>query len=466
MPAALIARMGQQRVGQRQLPYAKVRSIGKGAFGEVFLVRSRDSGDELVMKEISLRGMGDVERASTAREVAVLRKLLHPHVIRYAESFCAGDTLHILTEHAAGGDLAALLHARKTAGRGGVAEPELKRMAWELASALAYCHHELKLLHRDLKPQNVFLSASGKVKLGDFGLSKVLAASAALAVTQCGTPLYMSPELCAGEPYGRAADAWAFGCILLEMATLDPPWAELLARGGMAGGLSALLRHISRAQPDLAALNKAYSPAMCALVSDLLAKEPAARPSLRAVLEKPLMRAAAPAAAPASTSSVPASAAEPAGAGAHAEPECPARRRPLAPIIESPASTPAATKRRSTNDLAERPSLPGRRSPENAAPTAPETRAAAPLGSAQVAASGSSARPLSQPRPPSQPTTKASQARPSTAGGLSNVGGWGGRGFSERVAPTPLRPVTAGKRETPVFIAHHAPFRPLLARAA
>ena len=59
------------------------------------------------------------------------------------------------------------------------AEPELKRMAWELASALAYCHHELKLLHRDLKPQNVFLSASGKVKLGDFGLSKVLAASAA-----------------------------------------------------------------------------------------------------------------------------------------------------------------------------------------------------------------------------------------------------------------------------------------------
>ena len=81
-------------------------------------------------------------------------------------------------------------------------------------------------LHLHLHPQNVFVASDGSMKLGDFGLSKQLAATNALAKTLCGTPLYMSPELCAGETYNRAADVWALGCVLFEVRV----WVRLRAR--------------------------------------------------------------------------------------------------------------------------------------------------------------------------------------------------------------------------------------------
>ena len=105
---------------------------------------------------------------------------------------------------------------------------QVLKVFWQLTSALAYCHHDLHMLHRDLKPQNVFLAANGDVKLGDFGLAKVIEATLALAQTQCGTPLYMSPELCLGQEYNRAADVYATGCILYELMTLTAPWAGAL----------------------------------------------------------------------------------------------------------------------------------------------------------------------------------------------------------------------------------------------
>ena len=74
-------------------------------------------------------------------------------------------------------------------------------------------------------PSQVFVASDGSMKLGDFGLSKQLAATNALAKTLCGTPLYMSPELCAGETYNRAADVWALGCVLFEVRV----WVRLRA---------------------------------------------------------------------------------------------------------------------------------------------------------------------------------------------------------------------------------------------
>ena len=95
-------------------------------------------------------------------------------------------------EWASGGDLGALISRRKRSGRR-FTEPEILRLFYQTCSALAYCHHELKLLHRDLKPANIFIDSKGDVKVGDFGISRFLTTSAALAQTQCGTPLYMSP---------------------------------------------------------------------------------------------------------------------------------------------------------------------------------------------------------------------------------------------------------------------------------
>ena len=161
--------------------YERLHRVGKGSFGTVWLVKSRrNDGERHILKEVSLKGLPPSERKATMNEVAVLQKLHHPYIIAYRESFVERDQLGIVMEWAAGGDLGSLIDGRKRARRP-FSENEVLRWAYQLISALSYCHHELRLLHRDLKPANVFLSASGDVKLGDFGISKLLAYSMDLA---------------------------------------------------------------------------------------------------------------------------------------------------------------------------------------------------------------------------------------------------------------------------------------------
>jgi len=89
----------------------------------------------------------------------------------------------------------------------------------QLCLSLEYIHGR-RMLHRDLKSQNVFLTANNTVKLGDFGISKVLESTNDVAMTVQGTPYYMSPEVCQSKPYDYKSDVWALGCILYELATL------------------------------------------------------------------------------------------------------------------------------------------------------------------------------------------------------------------------------------------------------
>ena len=86
--------------------------------------------------------------------------------------------------------------------------------------ALEYVHSR-KVLHRDIKTQNVFLTGANTIKLGDFGISKVLESTTSVAMTVVGTPYYMSPEICQSKPYNYTSDVWSLGCILYELCTLQ-----------------------------------------------------------------------------------------------------------------------------------------------------------------------------------------------------------------------------------------------------
>merc|ERR1719453_952654 len=182
--------------------YTKKSQIGKGAFGEVWLVTDPLTGEKLVQKEVLLNGLPPSERTATLNEVSVLKTLRHPGVIEFRDSFISGDKLHIVMEWASGGDLGKQIELKKKR-RERFTEQEILRVMRELTDALCYCQHERRLLHRDLKPANVFLGESGDVKLGDFGISRVMQASGQLALTQCGTPLYMAPEMCRGHAYSH-----------------------------------------------------------------------------------------------------------------------------------------------------------------------------------------------------------------------------------------------------------------------
>ena len=130
------------------------------------------------------------------------------------------------------------------------------------------------ILHRDLKPENVFLDADQNVKLGDFGLSKQMAAQA-FANTYVGTPYYMSPELATGQPYDIKSDVWALGCIVYELCALCPPFD--------ASNQTELTRKIK--QGAVPALPRPYSRDLQEAVNAMLQLDHRRRPTTRQLLQ-------------------------------------------------------------------------------------------------------------------------------------------------------------------------------------
>merc|ERR1719161_1556351 len=107
--------------------------------------------------------------------------------------------------------------------RAPIKEEQVLRWFTQAMLALKYVHDK-HILHRDLKPSNFFLSKNGNLKMGDFGIAKVLACTIAVARTQIGTPYYLSPELCQEKPYTWPSDIWSMGCILYELCALKVPF--------------------------------------------------------------------------------------------------------------------------------------------------------------------------------------------------------------------------------------------------
>jgi NIMA (never in mitosis gene a)-related kinase len=171
--------------------YTKVKEIGKGSFGTAFLCERKGDGRKCVIKEISLQKMAAKEVNRTLQESDLLGKMRHPNIVALYESFVdnRSQKLAIVMEYANGGDLEGYLKARH--GRL-LSESETLSMFVQMCLGLKHIH-DRKILHRDLKCQNIFLTSSGIVKIGDFGIAKVLKNTRELAATRIGTPYYMSP---------------------------------------------------------------------------------------------------------------------------------------------------------------------------------------------------------------------------------------------------------------------------------
>lgn len=154
-----------------------------------------------------------------------------------------------------------------------IEEVEILEKFSQLVSAIRYMHSR-NVLHRDLKTANIFLTKEGMVKIGDFGISKVMSTQQVGAVTVVGTPYYISPEMCEGKIYDEKSDVWALGCIAYEMACLQRPFD--------ASNLHALVNKIVRGQYP--PIRGDYSPRYKHLIRDLLQKDPEFRPTASEVL--------------------------------------------------------------------------------------------------------------------------------------------------------------------------------------
>ncbi|EGD74020.1 NEK/NEK1 protein kinase [Salpingoeca rosetta] len=259
--------------------YTRVKNIGSGSYGSCVLVQRKDNGAYRVIKQIKIDTMSAKEREEAKFEASVMLSLNHPNIVKLLDPcFIQGGYLHIVMEYAENGDLCQAIDAQRA--KSALFE-ESNVMNWfvQVTSALSYCH-SVNLMHRDIKSQNVFIMRNGIVKLGDFGIAKVLSNNTQFANTLVGTPYNLSPELCEDKPYGKKSDIWALGCLLYEMLTLNHPFN--------GKSLPALVLKIMNGR--FPPISGQYSQGMHDLINSLLANDPSARPSAAEILHREFVK--------------------------------------------------------------------------------------------------------------------------------------------------------------------------------
>ncbi|XP_053177250.1 serine/threonine-protein kinase Nek1-like [Scomber japonicus] len=254
--------------------YEMVKKIGKGTFGTTILVKSKEDEQQYVIKEIhGISEMSTEERQKAQQEVEVLSNMSHPFIVQYKEYFEDTSCLCIVMDYCEGGDLSKKIKSQEHFS-------EERILDWFVQICLALKHiHDRKILHRDIKPQNIFLTKDGTVQLGDFGVARVLKSTGDLATTQIGTPLYLSPEIWENKPYNNKCDIWALGCVLYEMCTLQPAF-----KAGSMGELYQKINHGS-----YSSVSDHYSQELRSLLAQLLDCDPEKRPSVSSILNRPFL---------------------------------------------------------------------------------------------------------------------------------------------------------------------------------
>mmetsp|Transcript_8467 Transcript_8467/g.16138 ORF Transcript_8467/g.16138 Transcript_8467/m.16138 type:complete len:366 (+) Transcript_8467:26-1123(+) len=194
--------------------YVFEHTLGQGSFGKVKLAVNTETGEKVAVKIVNKATIADVEDVERVfRETFILTTLKHPNIIKLQEVFDTPDAIMLAMEYAGGGELNDILEAKP----GGLfSEVEAHSMFKQIVAGVEYCHRA-KIIHRDLKLENILLDSDGNVKIADFGLSNTIKFGQKMT-SFCGTPAYTSPEQIECKDYvGSAADVWSMGVILFNL---------------------------------------------------------------------------------------------------------------------------------------------------------------------------------------------------------------------------------------------------------
>lgn len=268
-------------------------------------MKRKSDGIILCRKEINYVRMSQKEREQLHAEFAILSSLRHPNIVGYyhREHLKSTQDLHLYMEYCGNGDLGRYIKKLQADNRY-ADEGFVWSMFAQLVTALYRCHYGIDppdvgsnvmglgntakprvpaggvmILHRDLKPENVFLGEDHSVKLGDFGLSKIMQ-SHDFASTYVGTPFYMSPEICAAERYTLKSDIWSLGCIIYELCTREPPFN--------AKSHFQLVQKIKEGR--IAPIPSVYSSELFNVIKDCLKVNPDRRPDTATLLNLPVVK--------------------------------------------------------------------------------------------------------------------------------------------------------------------------------
>jgi serine/threonine protein kinase len=252
--------------------YQILEVLGQGAFATVFRARHRITGWVVALKAIPKRRVQTmVEFELLQREVNLMKILDHPFIAALFEVLDDEENFYLAIELVENGNLLDYINSNR-----GLNEQQASRIFAQLGSVLDYLHHEKRVVHRDLKAENVLLDSSNNIRVVDFGLSRAFTKGNPFLQTTCGSPAYVSPEIIKEEPYTAAADVWSSGVLLYAMVCGQLPFD--------GDNLSLMLQAILTANPIIPAQ---LSIELRSLLVRLLMKEPKARITVRGLLEHP-----------------------------------------------------------------------------------------------------------------------------------------------------------------------------------
>lgn len=267
--------MLNNKQAQKIKDYLIKEKIGTGSYGVVYKVLNLNDKQIYVLKQISLFGLNKSQIQDVKNEATILSKLSSHWIVKYYDSFEENGTLAIIMEYCDAGDLSNYLNNMGKTGKL-LAEDRVWKFFIQISLGLADIHRR-KILHRDLKSLNIFLTKDDKVKIGDLGVAKVLSQQTNFAKTFVGTPYYLSPEICEEKPYNEKSDVWALGCILYEMASFKHPFN--------ANNQGALMLKILKGKFD--PISSKYSSDLRKLIDLLLERNDFKRPSIYDIVRMP-----------------------------------------------------------------------------------------------------------------------------------------------------------------------------------
>ncbi|XP_043916623.1 cyclin-dependent kinase 2-like [Protopterus annectens] len=198
--------------------FQKVEKIGEGTYGVVYKARNKVTGELVALKKIRLDAETEGVPSTAIREISLLKELNHHNIVKLLDVIYGEKKLYLVFEFL-NQDLKKYMDCSQSVG---LPLPLVKSYLFQLLQGVSFCHSH-RVIHRDLKPQNLLINEAGAIKLADFGLARAFGVPLRTYTHEVVTLWYRAPEILLGcKFYSTAVDVWSIGCIFAEMVTGRP----------------------------------------------------------------------------------------------------------------------------------------------------------------------------------------------------------------------------------------------------